>query len=227
MSVIYYDAGSGYQYQYNNVHSYFAASIIKAPFCLYILQMAERGETDLNETMEYTEEFYTTGTGVIKKEPYGTVYTKKTLVEYALCHSDNIAFKMLRTAYPPEGFKEYARSIGIKDINGIKNVSSSNITADDALTYMKEIFKYISTKSDLAKFMEENMLRTVNPMIRASYPVVRKYGWSTGAYHDIAIIQAPRPYILIILSDHSKGSKADNEMFRTISKKIESFSGNK
>ena len=192
---------------------------------MYVLQKAEQGETDLNETMEYTEEFYTTGTGIIKKDPYGTVYTKKTLVEYALRYSDNIAFKMLRTAYPASGFKQYARSIGIRDIEGIKNVSSSNITADDALTYMKEIYTFISSGSEYAALMEDSMLRTVNPMIRASYPVVRKYGWASGAYHDMAIVQAPRPYILIILSDHDKGTKEDNEMFRTISQAIESVCG--
>lgn len=227
VSVLYFDVGSGYQYQYNNTQKYVAASIIKAPFCLYVLQMAERGETDLEETMEYTEDFYTTGTGIIKKEPYGTVYTKKTLVEYALRYSDNIAFKMLRTAYPPEGFREYAKTIGIQDVNGIKNVSSSNITADDALTYMKEIYKYLMTKSENAVFMEDNMLKTVNPLIRASYPIVRKYGWMKNAFHDIAIIQAPRPYILIILSNHGDGTKEDKKMFEVISKKVESFSGNK
>ena len=36
VSVLYFDVGSGYQYQYNNTQKYVAASIIKAPFCLYV-----------------------------------------------------------------------------------------------------------------------------------------------------------------------------------------------
>ncbi len=227
VAVGYYDITSGYQYTYNGEQSFVAASVMKAPFCRYVLGMAEQNGLDLSSIeMTYTEDMLLSGTGSIKNAEFGTVYTHEELVSLAIRKSDNIAFKMLRMAYSVDGFKQYARSIGITDIAGIKNVSSSNITAVNAITYMKDIYSYITGDTLHGKTLETHMRNTTYPLIRSKYPVVRKHGWMTGAYHDMAIIKAPRPYILVILSDHSKGSNEDKEMFRAISAAVEAVSGN-
>lgn len=227
VAVGYYDITSGYQYTYNGEQSFVAASVMKAPFCRYVLGIAEQNGLDLSTCeMTYTEEMLLSGTGIIKDAEFGTVYTHEELVKLAIRKSDNIAFKMLRLAYPPEGFKQYAQAIGITDIAGIKNVSSSNITAVNAITYMKDIYSYITSDTLHGKTLETHMLNTTYPLIRSKYPVVRKHGWMKGAYHDMAIIKAPRPYILVILSDHDDGSDEDEEMFRVISAAVEAVSGN-
>ena len=226
VAVGYYDITSGYQYTYNGTHSFPAASVIKAPFCRYVLGMAEQNGLDLSTTLTYTEDMYVGGTGSIKNDEFGSTYTQAELIKLAIRKSDNIAFKMLRQVYPTTGFKQYAKSIGITDIAGIKNVNSSNINAVNAITYMKDIYSYITGDNQYGKTLETHMRSTINPMIRSKYTVVRKYGWMDGAYHDMAIIKAPRPYILVILSDHSEGTKDDLEMFRVISEAVESVSGN-
>lgn len=227
VAVGYYDITSGYQYTYKGDTTFVAASVMKAPFCRYVLGMAEQNGIDLSTSeMTYTEEMFTTGTGTIKNSEFGTVYTHEELIKLCIRKSDNIAFKMLRQAYPPEGFKQYARAIGITDIYGIKNVSSSNITAVNAITYMKDIYSYTTNDTLYGKTLETHMRNTVYPMIRSKYPVVRKHGWMNGAYHDMAIIKAPRPYILVILTDHDDGTDEDKAMFRTISEAVEAVSGN-
>ncbi len=226
LAVAYYDITSGYQYTYNGTHRFPAASVIKAPFCRYVLGMIEQNELDISAELAYTEDMYVGGTGTIKNDEFGTTYTQSELIKLAIRQSDNIAFKMLRQIYPTAGFKQYAQSIGITDISGIKNINSSNINAVDAVTYMKDIYAYITGDNQYGKTLETHMRSTVNPMICSKYPVIRKYGWMTGAYHDMAIIKAPRPYILVILSDHSEGSDKDEEMFRVIANAIESVSGN-
>ena len=226
LSVGYYDITSGYQYIYNGDITFDAASLMKAPFCRYVLGMAEQNELDLSNELTYTEDMFLSGTGIIKDAEFGTVYTQEELIKLCIRRSDNIAFKMLRQVYPAAGFKQYARSIGITDIAGIKNVSASNINAANAITYMKDIYTYITGDTQYGKTLEMHMRNTVNPMIRSKYPVVRKYGWMKGAYHDMAIIKAPRPYILVILSDHDEGSDEDEEMFRVISAAVEAVSGN-
>ena len=226
LAVGYYDITSGYQYTYNGEHSFPAASVIKAPFCRYILGMAEQNELDLSAELTYTEDMYVKGTGIIKDAEFGTVYTQTELIQLCIRKSDNIAFKMLRQVYPATAFKQYAKSIGITDISGIKNISGSNINAVNAITYMKDIYSYITGDNQYGKTLETHMRSTINPMIRSKYPVVRKYGWMEGAYHDMAIIKAPRPYILVILSDHDEGSDEDEEMFRVISETVETLSGN-
>lgn len=226
LAVGYYDITSGYLYTYNGDLSFPAASLIKAPFCRYVLGLAEQNELDLSMTLTYTEDMLVGGTGILKDAEFGTLYTQEELIKLCIRKSDNTAFKMLRQVYPAAGFKQYARSIGITDITGIKNISSSNISAKNAVTYMKDIYSYITGDNQYGKALETHMRNTVNPMIRSKYPVVRKYGWMDGAYHDMAIIKAPRPYILVILSDHDEGTDEDEDMFRVISNAVEAVSGN-
>lgn len=63
------------------------------------------------------------------------------------------------------------------------------------------------------------MLNTQRPLIVSSYPVIRKYGSSDNSYHDMAIIDAPHPYFLCILTNQ----RYKNEIFTNISKKVEEF----
>ena len=225
VSVAFYDINSGYTYSYNSEHVYFVASIIKAPFCLYILDLAEQNKTNLNHKIKYTDNFYAGGTGRLKDQPFGGYYSVDMLVEYAIRYSDNVALRMLKSHYSTDGFVSYAKNIGVQNINDIKNINNGNITASDALVYMKEIYSFISSGTQNGRKLRTDMLNTSNPMICSKYPVVRKYGWADGAFHDAAIIEAPNPYILVILSDHDDGTTRDFSMFKTISTKIEAFTG--
>lgn len=223
VSVYYEDLESGYVYEHNTDTKYFGASLIKAPYCLYVLQLAEDGKCDLNETMTYTAQFYRGGTGIIQKQPYGTTYTIKTLVEYAIRYSDNIALRMLRHKFGTDAFKEFAEKLGVQDIEGIGYITNSSITAKDAAVYMNAIYDFIETKENGA-LLKQYMLSTKNPMLTSSYPLIRKYGWADASFHDMAIVDAPHPYILIVCTDHEDGTAADFGMFRKISAKVESLS---
>ncbi len=225
VSVAFYDITSGYTYSYNAEHVYFVASIIKAPFCLYILELADQNKTSLNDKIKYTKNFYAGGTGRLKNQPVGGYHSVDTLVEYAIRYSDNVALRMLKSHYPTAGFIDYAKNIGIQNIDEIKNINNGNITASDALVYMKDIYRFISDGTKNGQKLRTDMLNTTNPMIRSKYPVVRKYGWADAAFHDAAIIEAPNPYILVILSDHDAGTTSDFAMFKAISTKIEAFTG--
>jgi beta-lactamase class A len=223
VSVYYEDLESGYIYENKAETKYFGASLIKAPYCLYVLQLATDGKCDLNETMTYTAEFYRGGTGIIQKQPYGTTYTVKTLVEYAIRYSDNIALRMLRHRFGIDSFKEFAKKLGIQDIDGIGYITNSSITARDAAVYMNAIYDFIETEEN-GELLKQYMLSTKNKMLTSSYPLIRKYGWADASFHDMAIVDAPHPYILIVCTDHEDGTAADFGMFRKISAKIETLS---
>lgn len=57
-------------------------------------------------------------------------------------------------------------------------------------------------------------------MIVLSYPMVIKYGWDDNAFHDMAIIDAPRPYILYICTSQ----EYNYELFKRVLKLIEKYS---
>ena len=53
---------------------------------------------------------------------------------------------------------------------------------------------------------------------------MRKYGWTGFSLHDIAIVEAPHPYILIILTNLDEGTKQDIGLFESISLLVEEYS---
>ncbi len=223
ISLIFHDINSGYTYSQLPEKDYFVASIIKAPYCLYLLQLAESGELDLSEKLVYESRFYSGGTGDIQKKPVGSVFTIDELIRYCIERSDNIGFRMLLNRYPAQGFVDWAEKLGIKNLEGIKDLINGRINADDAMIYLKAINAYIKTDTPGAKKLKEHMLNTINPIIFADYPVIRKYGWAKGAYHDIAIIDAPNPYLLVLLTDCDEANASDRGLFWRISYKIQEF----
>lgn len=226
VAVLYEDLTSGYVYSYNADTVFSAASVIKAPYCMYILQLAAEGKCNLGEMVAYTQDIKSDGTGIVKNAEYGTRFTVEQLIECAIRYSDNAALRMLRSLYPAEGFREFAASIGIKNVNAISNITSAKITAEDAATYMRAIYTFIETNEVYGQLLREHMTNTRNPMFASSsYDIIRKYGWAPEAFHDMAIIDAPNPYILVFLTDHAEGTQEDFAMFRTLSRTVESFSG--
>ncbi len=225
ISVYYQDIRSGYTYTYNPETKYVAASLMKAPYCMYILQLAAENKCDLTQKMAYTKQYESTGTGILKDQEFGTEYTIQQLIEYAIRYSDNAALRMLRAAYPIDGFKDFSRKLGIQDIAGIGYATNSNITVTDAAIYMREVNRFIRSDAVYGKILYDYMTTTRNPMMTSSYPMLRKYGWADKSFHDMALVDAPNPYILIICTDHEDGTAEDFAMFRTISQRIEKISG--
>ncbi len=224
-AVVYQDLKSGYTYTYNADTAFFAASIVKAPYCMYLLDLASQGKCNLNDTIAYTADIRADGTGKVKDSPYGTTFTVQQLIEYAIRYSDNAALRMLRSKYPADGFRDYAKNIGIQNVAALSNITGANINARDSAVFMQAIYTFIETNQTYGPLLRQYMTTTRNPMFTSSYDLIRKYGWSDKSFHDTAIIDAPNPYILVFLTDHEDGTKEDFAMFRTLSKKVEAYSG--
>ncbi len=218
ISVGYYALDTGAAYTYHAGQRYNAASLTKAPFCMYILQQASEGKCDLDKQLQYTEKFVSKGTGKLREQPVGGWYSIRTLVEYTIRYSDNAALRMLRNEFGTAGFIAYAGQLGIPDPKVIQLITNSTITVEEALLYMRAIHRFIAEDPN-GPLLRQYMTTTTNPMIVSTqkYPVVRKYGWADQAFHDMAIVETPQPYALVILTDHEDGTAEDFAMFRRIS----------
>ena len=219
VSVFYKDLNSGYTYTYNSEQKYFIASLIKAPYCMYIYDLASQGKCDLNKRYTYAGRHKAGGTGKIQYMSIGTSFTLEELIGYAIKYSDNVAMNMLKENFPIEGYRAYAKSLGLKHPEDIKYGTNGNITATDAGIYIESINNFINNNTYGSK-LRTLMLSTSNPMITSSYPVVRKYGWATASFHDMAIVEAPYPYLLSICTNHD----GDYSTFKKISQIIEKYS---
>ena len=216
VSVYYQDIESGYAYSYNEHQKYFIASLIKAPYCMYIFTLASQGQCDLGKSYQYLSRHSAGGTGKMRYMKKGGYFTMKELISYAIKYSDNVALNMIKEQYPPSGYRVFAKGLGLHYPNDIKNATNGSITAIDAGIYMNAIYHFIQT-NPYGSELRELMLSTDTPMIVSQYPVVRKYGWAGDDFHDMAIIEAPRPYILCICTSRD----GNFDIFKKISAVME------
>ncbi|MEG0691541.1 MAG: serine hydrolase [Oscillospiraceae bacterium] len=225
VSIYFEDIESGYVYTSNEDYKYFIASLIKAPYSMYLYTLAEQGNCDLNELFTIQFKDIQEGTGKIKEkkqEEFPLTMSVRELMSYSIRYSDNTAMEALRKRYNHVGYLEYAKSLGIHYPKDVAYMVNGKITAKDAGVFLKAIYNYI----EMGKYghaLKEDMSKTTNPMIRSNYPIVRKYGWAELSFHDMAIVYAPHPYLLTILSDKGLGNSADYKLFADISRLIESF----
>jgi len=225
ISVFYKNLETGIIYERNADRLFFGASISKASYALYLHQRAERGEIDLNQTLTLKRQDWNDGSGIINTTYYiGQEFTICRLIELNLYQSDNIATNMLRRTFGIDGYRDFVRSIGA-DANRVRNnVFNSNLTAREAGIFAIEIWEYVNSNGyHAAKF--GNALRSNQfPFIVADYPILSKTGWTSNiAWHDMAIVEAPSPYILILFSTRPGFTDECFRIFEDISLEFQRF----
>ena len=217
-SYYYSDLNSGYSLSYNEKAENWAASIIKAPVAIYIYTLASKGEVDLEEQLTYTSGFYAEGTGRIRYQKVNTKYTIRTLVEYAIKYSDNIAHRMLVRHFGMDNIKEFWRTKGSTSIFE-NNQMFSNFNALDGYIVMKELYKF-STENEYGEELL-SFFKAAKPNFVTGDEddeIAHKYGWGQNALHDLTIIYDENPYILIVFT--KKEQKTYAYFFKEVSSKV-------
>lgn len=225
ISIFFEDIQSGYTYSYNADRKYFVASLIKAPYSMYLYTLAESGKCDLEEKVTVELKDLKEGTGNIRKkkpEEFPLTMTVRELMSEAIRSSDNTAMEKLRKKFPDKDYAVYAKSLGLKYPNDIKNAVNASITATDAGVYAKAIYNYIQN-GKYGNELYTDMINTTNPLILSQYKVARKYGWAELSFHDMAVVYAKSPYTLSICTDATIGKKSDYKLFADLSRAFEKF----
>ena len=226
LSVFFKNIETGFTYMYNPNRVYFSASVTKASYALYLFYRAERGEINLGDYITYTSADFNGGSGIIKyRYPMGTEFTIRELIRLNLSYSDNIATNMLRRIHGIEGYREFLQSIGANPNHVGYNIFNSRLTVTDAGIFALEIFNYVeSPESEFGTEFIEHLLNNQYPFIVSCYPVASKTGWTRPlAWHDMAIVYAESPYILVILSARNGWSARDYRDFEEISMMFQRF----
>lgn len=212
ISVYFEDIESNNIYIYNGDEKYFIASLIKAPYCMYLYQLANDCKCDLNQKLLFEEKHKQEGTGKLKEMITPTELTVQELITYSIRYSDNTAMKILLEKYPYKGYTEYAKKLGINYIEDIKYVVNGDVCAKDAGVYIKAIYNFIETSKYGQKF-KEDMMATRHPMIKTKYPIARKYGWAKESFHDFGVVYAPHPYVIAICTNKDDGNQENYRVF--------------
>lgn len=210
-----YDINSEATICYNEEKYFPVASTVKAPFAMTCLWQVEEGVYSLEDTMVYTEKYKVRGTGVIKNEKFGKVYTIKELVEHAIELSDDIGYLMLQGYFGYEKYNEFLKNMGNRVTIG-GGVKWGHTSARDSLRNWQEIYRYINSDGENAAFFASLLKNTNKSYIRnvlgEEYEVFNKMGWvQDQCCHDHAIVMDEQPYLLIIMT--MGDVRAGNETF--------------
>ena len=199
----YTDIYTGFTVSYNEKQEIFTASTIKAPMAIYLYEQAEKGLVDLDEQLIYTAAYYNTGSGWLKNREFNQSYTVRELISYAIIPSDNAAHNMLMDRYGRINMYNFWTKKGTTSI--FRDYSNWGvINANDATIYMKELYDYYNTDTELSNELMKNFTSvTFKPLSgkNGSRNTANKSGWSGTAFHDTAIVFDDNPYILVVLSN--------------------------
>ena len=200
--LFYRDIYTGFTVSYNQNQNIFVASTIKAPADIYIYEMASQGKINLNDKLTYTGGYYNTGTGILKNKSFNTSYTIKDLIEYSIVYSDNAAHNMLMDKYGRENMLNFWKEKGTTAIF-TNNGNWGVMNAHDASLYMQELYKFYVNNNEYGEVLMKNFMGAIPKFItgKNKYIVANKSGWSGTAIHDVSIIFADNPYIIVALSN--------------------------
>lgn len=203
ISLAYCDLETGFRIMINPDTHYYSASVLKAPYMLYIYRLALAGKADLEQTVTYTEKYKREGTGVLKNTEYGKNYTIEELIGFCLEESDNSAFAMLKEIFPEDGYEQFAASLGNVHAEDAKAKGSPHICCESALIFSHAIYDFIEEKNPYSENLFIHMAKSRNAMIYGgeNSDVVRKYGWYEGFFHDMAVVYGEKRYLLTIMTN--------------------------
>lgn len=233
-----YLEGSGYGYfycdlEYNAYAAYGCdtlfktASTAKLPYAKYLYSLADGGKIDLNESIVFEERHKTSGSGVMKNMSAGGAFSVQTLLDYTLRYSDNIAYSMLIERFGLSGYFEYVASLGVDYTTAANGYTSCTAATMAALLF--DVAHY--NGANLSLMLNAGCNASYNYQIGAElseYNVLQKYGaMKPGniAYHDIAVVYAPHPYILVIYTTVDYDSATKNVPFRNIARLTDNLNG--
>lgn len=206
----YREFSTGDEFKINSTSVKKAASTIKLPLALYVMELAAAKKINLNEKLTYKRHHYYGGSGVIQKKKYGTKYTIRDLVKKSMVHSDNIAFIMLREKVGKKNFIDYMKRIGGKNAYP----KEQNLTsATDLVVYANRLHNFSRTNllgKELVEYLKKTDYNTTIPKGVRGVPTAHKVGMipASRIYNDVGIVYDKNPFVLAVMTNKLSYAKS-------------------
>lgn len=222
-SIYYKDLATGEEFGIDENKVQTGASLNKLPIVSYLYSEAGRGKIDLEERVTVQEDdIQDYGTGSLRYEEPGEVYSLKALTKLALEQSDNTAVYILGAKAGAGNVQNYAKSLGLV----ATNMEGNRTSAKDMSLLFEHIWsgKVTNTalKLELLDFMkgtdfEDRLVRDMPDGVS----VYHKAADGVGFVHDAGIIDdGKKPFILAVLASDIKNEEEAKETIGKIAKFI-------
>lgn len=217
VSIVIKDLDMGWVIEYNKDLSVPSASIVKIPIMAAYFAAADEGKLKLGDTLILRQSDKVDGSGTLKAERAGSVYTIEELIRLAITQSDNTAANMLIDAMGFDRLNEYFVKMGLKSTNlsrkmmdfkarktGIENyTTASDMAFLLERLYRGKVLSRGSSKKCLELLSEQKIRDRIPKKLPADITVAHKTGLENGICHDVGIVYTPKGNFLIcVLTKH-------------------------
>ena len=215
----------------NENEVYTAASVNKLPIIAVLYYLAKKDKLDLNEKVTIQEDdIQDYGTGIIRYQKPGTVYSLKTLAKLSLQKSDNTAAHVIATKIGIEKIQKTIEAFGLTQTDIVKNKTSLL----DMYILFKKIYKGEVTNPsltyELLDFLKDTDIEDRIPKLLPKDAIVyHKTGDAVGAIHDVGIVKIDKIafFVGVATSDVGDQEKETTNSIAKIAKKIFDFEINR
>jgi len=197
--MVYYDINSEKSIEINGDKQFVAASTIKVPINMLMYDMIQDKKISINEKLKYEDSDYEDGAGVLQGAELNNPISIKTLSDYSLIYSDNIAINMLLRKVGKENRYDY-----IEKIVGHPIVyDGNNTTPQDSFRILQRLYLNPDNNEYYSAMIETMKKTEYNDRIDKYIPkqiVAHKIGDFAEYVNDVAIVCKENPYILVVFT---------------------------
>lgn len=197
--MVYYDINSEKSIEINGDKQFVAASTIKVPINMLMYDMIQDKKININEKLKYEDSDYEDGAGVLQGAELNNPIPIKTLSDYSLIYSDNIAINMLLRKVGKENRYDY-----IEKIVGHPIVhDGNNTTPQDSFRILQRLYLNPDNNEYYSAMIETMKKTEYNDRIDKYIPkqiVAHKIGDFAEYVNDVAIVCKENPYILVVFT---------------------------
>jgi beta-lactamase class A len=238
IAVYYRDLQNGHWTGVNEDDKFFPASLLKVPIMMAYFKKAESDQDLLDKTVYIapTVNIQDSKLGIPSKIKTGQSYTLRTIIDYMIVDSDNVAKDALMTlldSVDKDVLTDIFADLGIDNPGSVQESESYSISARK----YSLLFRTLYNATVLNKGMSEKALELLSKTkfsaglsagLPSSVTVAHKYGSHVGPpigteLHDCGIVYSKNPYFLCVMtkgSDPTKLSSVISEISSTVYKEV-------
>ena len=205
VGLVYYDINTGEKIAINENKVFLAASTVKVQMNMIAFDWIKQGKLSLEEEIAYNDSYYEGGTGILQGKDKSKPIPVKTLLDYSIIYSDNIATNMiLRRLGGSKSVRAAANLLAGTEVDTSKN----NVTAEQVFRILKKLYEgredphYTHLIGVMKKTVFHDRLDKYIPRDICAHKI-GNYG---GYVNDVGIIFTEKPYILVIYTNGLAGS---------------------
>lgn len=224
------DLVSGKTASVNGEKLFPAASTIKLPLALYVLDQVARKRVTMDQHLVYTEADYEDGTGILQDEALGSAFSIRYLLEISITYSDNIATNILLRRFGAGNVWSFARRLGARRPNVMLDGHLATTPQDMAFLMRKAHDGRVLPDEALRDFLSNTLAGAVfHGRIDAGIPpgiiVEHKVGTLPNVVNDVAMVRLPgRPFVLSVFSQGVEEETAE-AVLAEIARRVYLFEG--